>query len=216
MEIKKIKQLIILLSCCALMTLAGCVVQKEVVVVVTATPEPGSNTVEVPTATLTPLPPPTVTPAPTKPEYTPLPPAFPTPIEAQIYVAEQVFEHGRMFWIEPLLEIWVIVEGGEWLIYEDTFVKGDPEDDPSLTPPPDLRQPIRGFGKVWREHPELQESLGWAVDTEYGYTTAYRFDHGGHVDEDGVYVKAPGVFTIVTLGNETLHFYEHDSSWAFE
>src|SRR5215213_4991221 len=95
------------------------------VLVVTATP-PGANVTEeidgtaaqaitaTPTRIL-----PTDTPAPT-PTIDP----FPTATTGQIQVAEQPFEHGRMFWIQPKKQIWVIVVTGEghgtWTIYQDT------------------------------------------------------------------------------------------------
>lgn len=215
---------LLILSLIILMSLSGgCVVQREVIVVVTATSEPVTNTPPQPTVTFTEPPPPTATPevATEEAEFTALPEVYPTPVVSQIYVAEQVFEHGRMFWVEPTGEIWVILDegdgGGRWLTFSDTFTEGEPEEDPSLTPPAEgLRQPIRGFGKVWRNNPEVQQALGWAKDTEYGYTTAYRYDHGGHVNDEGEYVSGPGVHTLTTLGNETVHFYEDTSTWAFD
>lgn len=89
------------------------------------------------------------------PGATALPAAFPTPFVAQVQVAEQLFEHGRMFWVERIQQLWVLkitAEGrGTWSIYEDTFVDGEPETDPSLVPPDGRYQPERGFGKLWRE-----------------------------------------------------------------
>ncbi|MBN1287632.1 MAG: hypothetical protein JXB47_19680 [Anaerolineae bacterium] len=215
-----IEHFVLILSLLMILPMSGCIVQRDVIVVVTATPEPVTNTPQEPTPTFTAPPPPTSTSVPTEPGPTSLPSAFPTPITAQIYVAEQVFEHGRIFWVEPTDEMWVVVDdgsgSGRWLKYADTFAEGEPEDDPLLTPPSNLRQPIRGFGKVWRENPEVQELLGWAKDIEYGYTTAYRYDYGGYVDDGGKYVPGPGIHTLTTLGNETVHFYERTSTWSFE
>jgi hypothetical protein len=33
----------------------------------------------------------------------------------------------------------------------------------ALTPPPGRYEPQRGFGKVWRDFPEVREALGWAT-----------------------------------------------------
>jgi hypothetical protein len=209
------RYLILALSLMLLLTNTGCVAQT-VMVVVTATPEPPAPATE---ATPTSSPPSTTAPTLTLSPpagATGLPEPFPTPVVGRIRVAEQVFEGGRMFWLEPSLEIWVIIEGGQWMVYPDTFQEGQPEYDPELTPPAGLQQPIRGFGKVWREHEDVREGLGWAKDVEYGYSTAYRYDHGGYVDESGTYVPEPGVHTLTTLGNEILHFYEADSTWTFE
>ncbi len=221
------KNYTIFFTLAALIMLSGCVVQRDVVVVVTATPEPGAESSEdastpgVPTATFTVPPPPTLTSTPspsvpTEPPATPVPEIFPTPIDKQIRVAEQVFEHGRMFWVQPTDEIWVIFDDGRWRQYKNTFVEGESaESDPLLTPPPGLWQPIRGFGEIWRENEEVRSGLGWAKDTEYGYNTSYLYDHGGYVNEDNEYVPGPGVHTLVTLGKETVHFYEEGSTWAF-
>nr|MCU0464500.1 hypothetical protein [Anaerolineae bacterium] len=35
---------------------------------------------------------------------------FPTPTNREIYVAEQVFQRGRMLWLEPTGQIWVLIE----------------------------------------------------------------------------------------------------------
>ena len=104
----------------------------------------------------------------------------PTPTIRQIQVAEQIFERGRMFWLQPTRQIWVMVvsrEGaGEWFVYEDFFREGDPESDPSLVPPDEeLQQPIRGFGRLWRDRPRVRELLGWATSDEFGFVTRYEF-----------------------------------------
>ncbi|GAB4200474.1 MAG: hypothetical protein OHK0022_21570 [Roseiflexaceae bacterium] len=41
-----------------------------------------------------------------------------------------------------------------------------PARDRRLTPPPGLLAPKRGFGKLWRENPDLREMLGWATAPE--------------------------------------------------
>jgi hypothetical protein len=215
------RQLILALSLViAAAATTGCITQT-VLVVVTATPPPPTPLPETATVTATTPAPPPATPTPTSTPRstigpTPLPEGFPTPVSARIMVAEQVFERGRMFWLAPVQEIWVVVEGGDWARYEDTFEEGEAEYDPALTPPAGLQQPIRGFGKVWRENESVRAALGWARDVEYGYTTDYRYDHGGTIDPDGNYESGPGVHTLVTLGNETVHFYEADDTWALE
>jgi len=56
---------------------------------------------------------------------TDLPPGFPTPVVARIQIVEQLFERGRMFWLEPNREIWVLLINGEgrgtWAAYEDSW-----------------------------------------------------------------------------------------------
>ncbi|PJF41056.1 MAG: hypothetical protein CUN54_02835 [Phototrophicales bacterium] len=139
------------------------------------------------------------------------------PTVAEIQIAEQVFEGGRMIWIEPTGQIWVMLVdeegGGRWLVFEDTFVEGEPEIDPSIQPPEGLLQPMRGFGKLWRENPELREALGWAVTPEFGFVSDYRYDPGGEFDENGELVFLPGEHTLFTLNGELLQFNEADSTW---
>ncbi len=149
---------------------------------------------------------------------TPLPDGFPPITNAEVQVAEQVFEGGRMFWVQPVNQIWVMVvteEGnGQWLVYEDNFDESvDPATDPALVPPEDgLIQPERGFGKLWRENPEVRDALGWAVTPEFGYVSQYRYVPGGEI-VDGSYVPGPGFHTLFSLDGELFRFNETDGTW---
>ncbi len=146
-------------------------------------------------------------------------PAMPTPVVTQIQVAEQVFQNGRMFWLQPNTEIWVMVndegttEHGRWLIYDDTFVEGEVEIDPELTPPADTIQPRRGFGKLWRQEEEVRNLVGWATTPEYGFVTTYEYRAGGYLDSQGRYVPGPGIHLLTSLGNEVFAFEEKDMTW---
>jgi hypothetical protein len=61
----------------------------------------------------------------------------------------------------------------------DLFQQGDPESDPTLTPPQGLLQPVRGFGLLWRSEESLRQALGWALSTEAGFEgTAQAFEGG--------------------------------------
>lgn len=205
--------------------LSACQNPAPIVVVVTATPGPAetaevTDTVPaqaVPTATVTAAP--TATPAgvASAATNTALPPNFPTPVVAQIGVAEQLFEGGRIFWLEPTGQMWVLVVTGEgrgsWTIYPDTFVDGEPESDPSLTPPDGLLQPERGFGKLWREVPAVREALGWGVTPEFGYTSNYEYHAGGSVGADGVYTAGPGYHILYSLYGERFRLNEADGTW---
>jgi hypothetical protein len=121
-------------------------------------------------------------------------------------MASQPFQHGRMIWIGPDAE-WselqsvVLVldqEGvggqkGAWQRYPDTWQEGQPESDPAITPPGGLYQPIRGFGKVWREQlgglqaaSENPLGIGWAIAPEQGLDgLAQRYEHGWVVRLNG-------------------------------
>jgi len=170
----------------------------------TATPQDTNTPTGVPTIAATPLPPTAAA--------TNLPPNFPTPTIAQIQVAEQLFEHGRMFWIGPIQQIWVLkitsTGQGTWSVYKDTFVDGEPENDPSLVPPDGRYQPQRGFGKLWRESPGLRDALGWGVTPEFGYVSRYEYHAGGTVDASGKYTPGPGYHILYSLAGEKFRFNE--------
>lgn len=91
----------------------------------------------------------------------------------ELHMARQPFEGGLMFWLSDRREIYVLYsdcQANRWLRYPDTWQEGQPDRDPTLQPPPGREQPIRGFGRVWRE--ELQGAqgvLGWALEGEKGY-----------------------------------------------
>jgi len=98
------------------------------------------------------------------------------------WAAEQPFEHGRMIWLEEIQGadftlqgiIVVIYDDGQYAWYEDTWSEGMLESDPSITPPTGLLQPIRGFGKLWRENSDVQNQLGWATAQEQGFDTLWQ------------------------------------------
>lgn len=85
--------------------------------------------------------------------------------------AEQAFENGRMFWTEHDQRIYVLLGDGTYRVYEDTWTADEPDRDPTLIPPTDRYQPVRGFGKVWRTQPNVRDQLGWALGLEKGFET---------------------------------------------
>jgi hypothetical protein len=144
---------------------------------------------------------------------------FPAPITDQIIVAEQTFQNGKMFYLQPNQEIWVLINldddtAGVWTRHRDAWMEGMPERDPELVPPDeDLQQPIRGFGKLWRENAAVQEALGWAVEPEAGHVTEYAYVAGGEVTAAGEYIPGPGYHTIRSRFGPTYVFDEVDGSW---
>ncbi len=83
--------------------------------------------------------------------------------------AEQYFENGRMIWVESEKRIYVLLNDSGLYTYADTWIAGQPDGDPSLTPPPGRYKPVRGFGKVWSADPYIRSRLGWAMAQEQGY-----------------------------------------------
>jgi hypothetical protein len=85
-----------------------------------------------------------------------------------------------MIWLpRPDLEnpsIYAFTEDGEVMIYPDTWTDAEQESDPSLNPPDGLFQPVRGFGKVWRELVWLQDELGWATNNESAFQSKFQVE----------------------------------------
>lgn len=223
--------IIMILTACNPISGQDLIVEMEVtrVVVVTATPE-GNDvsaqssgplpvttstseatedaevTIEATTA-VSPTPGPTATPD-----------VFPTAIIGQILVAEQDFQNGKMFWLQPIDQIWIATTNSDgeqvWINQDDSFEDGMTENDPELTPPATgLMQPIRGFGMLWRDDADLQSMLGWATGDEFGYTTNYEYHWGGTVDENNVYEAGPGYHLIHTLNRNVYRFDEETRTW---
>jgi hypothetical protein len=70
--------------------------------------------------------------------------------------------------------IFVLYRNGPWQRFDDTWTPDQPESDPAFIPPAGLYQPIRGFGKLWRENVGVREQLGWALAPEQGYQGAWQ------------------------------------------
>ena len=51
--------------------------------------------------------------------------------------------------------------------------------DSGLKPPPDRYEPQRGFGKVWRENPDVRARLGWAIAREQPGIANYQASNNG-------------------------------------
>ena len=155
----------------------------------------------------------TVEPTPIE-DLTPVTNPIPTPVTEQIIVAEQVFENGRMFYLEPTGEIWVMIDdNNEWIIFDDDFEEGMPELDPTLIIPDGLFQPIRGFGKLWRENPDVREAIGWAISTEYGHVTTYTYSFDGTINEDGEFVQTSISHTINSYFGGAFLFESPAGTW---
>jgi hypothetical protein len=73
--------------------------------------------------------------------------------------------------------IYTIQDLGGYGRYNDTWDASQPTS-AGLVPPAGFYEPVRGFGKVWRDN-SLGSTLGWATDQEtYGLATMQLFDGG--------------------------------------
>jgi hypothetical protein len=93
---------------------------------------------------------------------------------------EQHFEHGTMVWIKEYDTIYVLFADAPFTqnrasTFTNEWDESQPGHDPSLVPPDGLHQPVRGFGLVWRQYPEVRERLGWAVDQETAFVTTVQW-----------------------------------------
>ena len=52
---------------------------------------------------------------------------------------------------------------GRWEVYPSTWKEGDP-DFTCAQEKAYPEQPIRGFGEVWCNYPQVRQGLGWGVD----------------------------------------------------
>jgi hypothetical protein len=97
-----------------------------------------------------------------------------------LVAARQPFERGAMLYVQGSPgTIYALDIGSRFRRFDDTWVEGVDPASTGLTPPPGLLEPARGFGKVWRDHPDLQVQLGWATAPEAGQTaTVQRFERG--------------------------------------
>jgi len=96
------------------------------------------------------------------------------------WMAEEAFQLGHMLWREDSRTIYVLNRDGTWKAYDDTWESWRDMEKWGYVPPAGLYEPIRGFGKVWRNYlggPTGQ--LWWATEQERGfYGVAQSFDRG--------------------------------------
>ncbi len=100
--------------------------------------------------------------------------------ERTLSMARQSFQFGQMIWRSDGPTIYVLYNDGGWQSFVDAWRDGMPSSDPALLPPPGLLQPLRGFGKVWREQlggPAAR--LGWATNDEAGMDGGFEVWQGG-------------------------------------
>lgn len=134
--------------------------------------------------------------------------------------AEQLFEGGRVVWLQEIAKestrsglasegplIFVFYEDGRWLRFEDTWTAAEPEQDPDLVPSPGMVQPVRGFGKVWRNNPQVREALGWALAPEQAFEGAYQLIWVPYYFSRSAYMRAADGRILLLDANGYWDFY---------
>lgn len=83
-----------------------------------------------------------------------------------VWSAWESFQRGAMLWRNDVNQVVVFYNTGRWTQLADQWAG---QDTPYRgSPPPGLRQPVRGFGWIWGRSDEVFSGLGWATDEEKG------------------------------------------------
>lgn len=83
--------------------------------------------------------------------------------------AIQTFERGMMIYVgSSPSAIYVLYNTGIYTRFADTWIDGVDPISGGEVAPSGLYEPIRGFGKVWRNDVTVRNGLGWATQPEAG------------------------------------------------
>ena len=115
--------------------------------------------------------------------------------------AFQDYERGIMVWVSSVGAsgqpgIYAIYDNGSYQRFNDTWIDGSDPVSVGLAPPVGLVEPIRGFGKVWRESPGVSDAIGWARSGEGGGSSFVQSFERGEM----VYVPQNGQTYILVSG----------------
>lgn len=122
----------------------------------------------------------------------------PKAAERRVPMVWQSFQEGQMVWESEQKTIFALPSDGLWQRHPDLWQSGTPESDPSLVAPEGLLQPVRGFGKVWREWLDGPVGpLAWATATETSVAGSIQEWDGG---------------LVLRVADDTLALY-HSGEW---
>lgn len=116
----------------------------------------------------------------------------------------QTFEHGFMVWLgtnDMIYTLYIDSFAPQWQTFRDGFDEAMPHDSEqyAIAPNPNLYQPRRGFGLLWRENQAVRERIGWgAIEWEVPYSVQTQTAADGTL-----YVSDPygGVFALFPNGS---------------
>jgi hypothetical protein len=96
-----------------------------------------------------------------------------------VQLGEQAYQGGAMLLRNDTHQVLVLVRStSRWLGFASTWRPGEVLP-PAAGRPPGTWEPLRGFGKVWREQPAVKSQLGWPVFEERNAAGAVQsFDNG--------------------------------------
>lgn len=111
--------------------------------------------------------------------------------EAGMDLIAESFQHGHMLWLGDRQQIVALLDDGHWSSYPDTFNGTE-----TVTPTPG--EPVRGFGRVWRDTPKLRDAIGATTAPEQTVGAAVEdFEHG----------------TLVWTADRTIYVLYADNTW---
>jgi serine/threonine protein kinase len=113
-----------------------------------------------------------------------------------VWMAEERFQYGRMFWKEDNDKIYVLYDNGHWERYDDIWHEGEAEFTCGTTSSPPT--PKRGFGKIWCTYNNVRQGLGDATSGEWGDRGSVQAFNGG--------------LTLQTAGGQVYIFF-NDGTW---
>lgn len=118
-----------------------------------------------------------------------------TPGATAVSTAYAPFEGGQMLWRGDTDAIYVLYNDGRWESFPNEWREGDPEftcgeENPLVTP-------VRGFGRVWCDHPGVRHSVGAATAAEVGDSAAAVQDF-----VNGTILTAPFGSSFVLVGED--------------
>ncbi len=91
---------------------------------------------------------------------------LPTGGEARVVGAYQVFENGLMIWRGDSKTVYVLFnDQSAWYAFADSWTEGM-DVGGGIGPVAGQFKPKRGFGKIWREQPDVQKRLGHALSAD--------------------------------------------------
>lgn len=134
-------------------------------------------------------------------------PAYPT-LEQGTDLVLQRFEHGWMIWEASRIYVG-FNDDQSYAAFTDTFTEGADRISSGLDAPLGFLEPVRGFGKVWRDGTSVQvrERLGWAIEPERpGHGAIQLFEHGRML-----FIPDPRLVFVLADQNGT--YREADRTW---
>jgi len=114
----------------------------------------------------------------------------------------QRFENGFMIWVGSQDAIYVLYNDPvqpRWQVFRDFFNEGMPEDSPQYVnaPRPNIWQPRRGFGLLWRDNATIRNRIGWAAQQwEQPYSVQVQTANDGTI-----FISQPGTSIFGLLPN---------------